>query len=71
LLCYFTYRYFASAKNTVNAVKFILQNTLFCLAVCFSCYDKTDFKIFAEICRQFSLEVEYSEENTKSLQNDL
>lgn len=63
LLCYFTYRYFASAESPRAAVKFILQNTLFCLALCLSCCDEPNFEKFSEICRKFSLEVEYSEEN--------
>jgi len=67
LLCYFTYRYFASSENPLAAVNFVLQNTFFCLALCASCHNEPNIENFSEICRRFSLEVEYSEENVESL----
>lgn len=70
LLCYFTYRYFAHQAilcNQKNAVNFILEATCFCLAVCLSNFDELNLKNFTEICRIFSLEAEYSEQNVDLL----
>ena len=70
LLCYFTYRYFAVEAlndNPVGALNFILEAAVFCLAVCFSNFDGLNLENFTEICRLFSLEVEYSEQNVDLL----
>lgn len=70
LLCYFTYRYFASTVDSAAAVKFILQSTFFCLAICYSYYGDLSPADFLDICRRYSLEIEYSEENIELLLND-
>lgn len=70
LLYYFTYRYFAAEglkNNTKGAVNFILEATVFCLAICLLNFNKLNLKNFAEVCRLFSLEVEYSEQNISLL----
>lgn len=70
LLCYFTYRYFvrqALVCNQKRAVDFIIEATCFCLSVCLSNFDELNLENFAEICRIFSLEVEYSEQNVDLL----
>lgn len=72
LLCYFSYRYFASEsvkENAKGAVNFILEATYFCLLLCISVFDEPNLANLTEICRRFSLEVEYSEENIALLLN--
>ena len=72
LLCYFTYRYFATeilGNNQQGAVKFMLQSTYFCLAVALSSCDDLNAKSFANVVRLFSSETEYSEENIRLLLN--
>ena len=70
LLCYLTYRYFAQQAvllNQKNALEFILETTLFCLAVAHSYYGEFNLQAFTDVCRRFSLEAEYSEDNITSL----
>ena len=70
LLCYLTYRYFASnAKKgkSKNALNFILEATYFCLLICLFAFGELNEENFAETCRMFSLEVEYSEENINKI----
>lgn len=72
LFCYFIYRYFAHQAllcNQKNTLKFILEATYFCLATAVSYYDEVNAENFTDLCRRFSLEVEYSEENVTSLLN--
>ena len=72
LICYFIYRYFATEflnNNPRGAINFIIQSTCFCLVVALSNYDDLNQKNFAEVCRMFSSEMEYSEENIELLLN--
>lgn len=72
LLCYFTYRYFATetlGNNQKGAVNFILEGTYFCLAVSLLSCDDLNPKSFANVVRLFSSETEYSEENIRLLLN--
>lgn len=72
LFCYFLYRYFAAETikgNEKGAVNFILEATYICLAVTLSYYGDLNAKNLCEVCRMFSSETEYSEENVESLLN--
>lgn len=72
LLCYFVYRYFATESikdNEQGAVNFVLEATCFCIAVALAYYGDLTTENLSEVCRMFSSEVEYSEENIENLLN--
>ncbi len=72
LLCYFVYRYFATESikdNEQGAVNFALEATCLCSAVALAYYGDLTTENLSEVCRMFSSEVEYSEENIENLLN--
>lgn len=70
LLYYFTYRYFTTETvkgNERGAINFILESACFCFAATLSYYGDLSAENLCEVCRMFSGEIEYSEENVEFL----